>query len=86
VRPGSTARAERSDLHAAANDESLTTVHKADLARSLNNQCELWSWGIAAGQHSFVDAQGQSGLGIKKQRGEVSDPFGTVCPLSAVPS
>ena len=44
-------------------------------------------WGIAAGQHSFVDAQGQSGLGIKKQqRGEVSDPFGTVCPLSAVPS
>jgi hypothetical protein len=43
--------------------------------------------GVAAGQHTFVDAQRQSGLDIKKQqRGEVSDPFGTVCPLSAVPS
>jgi hypothetical protein len=35
----------------------------------------------------LVNAQGRSRLSIKKQqRGEVSDPFGTVCPLPAVSS
>jgi hypothetical protein len=60
---------------------------KYSFRHSLNNQYELEGSGIAAGQHAPVNAQGRSGLGTKKQRrGEVSDPFGTVCPLSAVPS
>jgi hypothetical protein len=72
-------------------DESrcITTLKNATSSHrhSLNNPCELQGSGVAAGQHTFVDAQRQSGLDIKKQqRGEVSDPFGTVCPLSAVPS
>jgi hypothetical protein len=38
---------------------------------------------MAAGQDAFVNAQGRSGRGYqKRQRGEASNPFGTVCPLS----
>lgn len=49
---------------------------------SLNNQCELESSDIVAGQ----DASGDIGAGVdKRQRGEGRRPFRNGCPLSVLP-
>jgi hypothetical protein len=60
---------------------SLNTLTSAFPEQSMRTL----GFGIAAGQLACVSARGRLRAGVKeRQRGEVSDKFGTVRPLSVV--